>query len=250
MIKNRICEVPDCDNPRVKGARICQDHLGDRVRCSKMILVDPDKPELGKRQCKNSARKGTALCKSHSGPKTEAVAHRAAAMTAMQRFVKPFDGNLDPITAFELEFRRTYGRILWLEEQIAELNTEDLTWGKTKSETIYASEFSGTNTTYEARIHVYEEMLRWERKHFLDLEKLWIQAKLDAKKLTIMREAITYTYGKVIEAAKALGHDPNDETTRRALLTLFYSEGDDTHAELPGPQSAQNAAQNAAQSPS
>lgn len=150
------------------------------------------------------------------------VSQRTAALGAMQRFVQPYTGAIDYVSVFEEEVRRTYGRILWLEEQIAGLEDEkQLVWGITKQESIHASEFSGTNTTYEARINVFEEMLRWERKHMLELEKVWIRANLDEKKLAVMRSHIDYTYSKIIDAAKALGHDPDDPATRDVLMGLF-----------------------------
>ena len=153
------------------------------------------------------------------------VSQRTAALTAMQRFVQPFQGELDPITAFESEFRRTVGRILWLEEQIAAFESEqDLIWGKVREEQVNAAEFAGTNKTYEARIHVFEEMLRWERKHFLDMEKVWIGAKLDERRLTLMQSQINYTYGLCVKLALALGHDPADPGTRTIIGRLFEHE--------------------------
>ena len=153
------------------------------------------------------------------------VSQRTAALTAMQKFVQPYSGAIDYVSIFEGEVRRTYGRILWLEEQIAGLEDErELIWGKTKSEHVAAAEFAGTNTAYEARIHVFEEMLRWERKHMLELEKVWIRANLDEKKLAVMKSHIDYTYNKLIEAARALGHDPDDPGVRDALMGLFHVE--------------------------
>ena len=124
-----------------------------------------------------------------------------------------------------MEFRRTYGRILWLEGQIAGFEDEnELIWGKTEEQHVNAAEYPGTNTTYGARIHVYEEMLRWERRHFLELTKVWLRANLDERKLSMMREHISYTYTKIIEAARLLGHDPADPQVRDTLKSLFARE--------------------------
>lgn len=143
----------------------------------------------------------------------------------MEQFATPYRGNLDPLGVFEDEFRRTYGRILWLQDRIGDLKDEkDLIWGVTKEERIGASEFVGTNKTYEARIHVWEEMLRWERKHLLELTKVWVAAKLDTKRLEILREQVDYTKVLIIRALTAFGHDITEPETRAILSRVFEDE--------------------------
>lgn len=226
MRKRAVCKIEGCERPRVQGALMCSVHLGEKRQCEGRVReVDPETGAvLSERQCKRSAKPGLTVCLHHGGgaAKLREVSDRTSALTAMERFVQPYDGPLDPVSAFENEFRRTYGRILWLEEQIAALEDEQaLIWGLAKEEHVNAGEFPGTNTTYEARVNGFEEMLRWERKHFLELEKVWIRANLDEKRLNIMRDHITYTYTKVIETARALGHDPNDPLVRDKLMRLF-----------------------------
>lgn len=225
-MRTKTCKVDGCNEPVVRGGLLCASHIGEKRRCEGIVRTfDPKTGEvLSERQCKKSARLGLTVCAQHggSGPKMSEVSHRTAALTAMQRFVQPYQGALDPISAYEMEYRRTYGRIQWLEEQIAGLEDErDLIYGLTKEEHITASEFTGTNRTYEARIHVYEDMLRWERKHFLELTKLWIRAGLEERKLSIIREYIDFTYSKVQEVASALGHDPRDPAVREVIMRLF-----------------------------
>ena len=222
------CKIDGCEQPRVNGAFLCADHLGSKRRCEGRVRTyDEHTGEvLSDRQCKRSARPGNTLCPTHSGRSEKALAsaQKAQAMTAMQKFVQPYQGDLDPISAFELEFRRTYGRILWLESQIADLEDEALIWGKTKEEEVSATEFAGTNRTYEARIHVYEEMLRWERKHFLELEKVYIKANLDERRLGIMRQYLEGTYASVVALLKSLGHDTSDPEVRDKMRRMFEAE--------------------------
>lgn len=232
MARTKICKIDGCDEPVVPGTFMCLPHSQERRRCEGRVReIDPDTGEvLAERRCKKAARPGLTVCRWHggSGPRSEAASSRTAALSAMQRFVKPYEGDLDPISAFEAEFRRTYGRIQWLEGQLGALEDErDLIWGQTKEERVNAAEFAGTNKTYEARIHVYEEMLRWERKHFLEMEKIWIKAGLEEKKLNLMRDHITYTYSKVLEAARALGFDPHEPETRDILMRLFTDHADE-----------------------
>lgn len=230
MPRKGKCRIEGCDKPRIDGAFLCSEHVAGKRRCEgKVRLLDDDGVLLGERQCKRSALPGLTVCASHGGnsPKGKVVSEHARAVTAMQRFVQPYTGNLDPISAFEAEFRRTYGRILWLEDQIAGLEDErDLIWGLAKEERITAGEFPGTNRTYEARIHVFEDMLRWERKHLLELEKVYIRANLDERRLGIMRQYIEGTYASVINLVRSLGHDTADPAVRDKIRRMFEGADD------------------------
>lgn len=234
MRKRAVCKSEGCEKPRLQGALFCDDHLALQRPCTGMVkIVDAATGEVfEERQCKRTAKPGLDVCYHHGGsaPKLQEVSDRTQALTAMQRFVQPYQGDLDPITAFEMEFRRTYGRIMWLEDQIAGLEDEkDLIWGLAKEEEVNATEFAGTNRTYEARIHQYEEMLRWERKHFLDLEKTYIRANLDERKLGLMRQYLEGTYASVVRLVTALGHDTSDPEVRAKIRRMFEG-GNDTPA--------------------
>lgn len=225
MRRRGECKVEGCTNERVEGAYLCETHIGEKRRCEGVVHVKDETTGevIETRQCKKSARPGLTVCASHGGssPRSDVVVARSQALTAMQKFVEPYRGNLDPISVFEEEFRRTYGRIHWLEAQISEIREEDFIWGVTKEEHIGAAEFAGTNTTSEARVHIYEEMLWKERKHLLDMEKVWIGAKLEEKKLNSLHAHADWTWQLIIEAAKMLGHDPSEPEVRDRLLLLF-----------------------------
>lgn len=230
MRQRAICKVDGCEQPRLTGALLCSEHLGAKRRCEGRVTeVNSETGEvLRERQCKRSAKPGLLVCQSHGGSakKLQEVSARTPALTAMQRFVQPYDGPLNPIDAFEKEFRRTYGRILWLEDQIAGFEDEkELIYGLVKEEHISAAEFAGTNQTYEARIHVYEDMLRWERKHFLELEKTYIRANLDERRLGVMREYLEGTYVSVTRLLTDLGHDTASPEVRDRLRRMFEGEG-------------------------
>lgn len=227
----KVCRRIGCETLAVKGAWLCQEHLGDRVRCEFRINETAEDGHKYTRQCKSNALKGTTFCQKHSGKKAREISFKTEALTRMQEFAKPYEGDMDPISIFEMEFRRTVGRIVWLEAELSLLDKQDLIWGKTKEEEINAGSGEyftrGTNVTYEAKIHGFEDMLRWERKHLIDLEKVWIGAKLDQQKLNLMRDQITYTFTKAIEVARMLGHDPDAESTRQVLMAVFGSDSSD-----------------------
>lgn len=218
MSAKNVCKHEGCESRALDQAIFCGEHIGMSHRCR------ATKPGTdGKVRCKKSALPGLDVCERHGGrfPNSRAMSERSKGLTKMQRFVRPYQGDLDPVAALEQEFRRCLGRIEWLNTEIGQLDEEDLTWGRTKSEKIGASEFSGVNTTYEARIHVYEEMLRWERKHLLEMEKVWIAAGIEKERLRIMEGQVTWTFNKVVESLRALGIDPFTTENRDVLARIF-----------------------------
>lgn len=207
------CREADCPNKALKGAWYCPEHIDEVRQCKVRRKTD-------NARCRKTAVRGLDVCVRHGGKLTaqKAVARRSAVLTEMQRFVRPFTGDVDPISVFEAEFRRTLGRIRWYDEQLAALGSaQDLVWGLTEEKRVNASEYPGTDRTYAAKVNMFEELQRWERKHLLDLENIWIKANLDERKLQIMRTQVDRTYAQVVRALEKLGLDPLDEKVRDAL---------------------------------
>lgn len=178
---------------------------------------------LSERRCKNKALTGNSFCRHHgaNSPKALEAAETAKQLTLMERFVAPYEGDYNPLGQFERDWRRTVGRIEWLESQIADLSVEDLTWGLSKEEKIGAAEFAGTNRTYETKIHVYESMLRYEREHLLKLTQVWIKMGVDQAQLNLLAAQVDVAYNGLLRAVQALGLDPSDPAVRDALTAAF-----------------------------
>jgi hypothetical protein len=175
-----------------------------------------------KERCKNFRLTGLTVCRYHGGsnPAAKRKSQKAKILSAMQRFVTPIDADdieADPIYAFEMEFRRTLGRIRWYDEALAALEQEDLIWGQTKREEIGASEFTGHNETYEARVNMYHELQFAERKHLLDMEKIWIGAKLDEQRLVVQRGYVAALDKAIVGILSSLGHDVADPAVRAVV---------------------------------
>jgi hypothetical protein len=226
-MKERQCRhEPVCNALAMDRAQFCEAHIGEAHRCTRTRTIE------GKEQrCKKWARPGLVVCEKHGGrfPSSVAQMERAKGLTAMQRFVRPREGQVSYADAFDEEFRRTLGRIEWLNEAIAGLGDSDvdeegdgedysaLIWGKTKQEEIGAGEEPGTNVTYEARVHILEDMLRWERKHLLDIEKIAIGAGLEQQRLDMLKTYAARTATIMANALEALGLDIHDPKVLAAL---------------------------------
>lgn len=217
MSSQKQCKDPTCDRPALDQAVYCAQHVGERRRCKFRRVRDGRE-----QQCKKQALIGLDVCERHGGrfPQSQAISQKSKALTAMQRFVRPYEGDLNPISAFEMEFRRTLGRIAWYDEQLALLKRKkDLIWGETKYET--AGGFEGAPShTYEARVNILEEMQRWERKHLLDLEKVWIGAGLEQRRLDLLGTYVGQVQKMVERAFEHMGLDMADPRVKEAILAV------------------------------
>lgn len=180
-------------------------------------------------QCKKRPVFGLEVCRNHGGATKAAKdkSARARIVGKMSRFVEPISADdplNDPIAAFEAEFRRTLGRIRWYDEELAQLEADALIWGQTKQEVVGASEFEGVNDTYEAQASLLHELQFRERQHLLAMEKVWIGAKLDSRRLEIQASYVQMLDKALSGVLSALGHDPSDPgvraIVRQELLAL------------------------------
>lgn len=139
---------------------------------------------------------------------------------AMERFVTPIAANdpeADPVTAFETEFRRTIARIRYYDERLAELRDEELGWGKTKEESIDATEYPGTNVTFEARANILLQLQWEERQHLVKMTKIYFGAKVDERRLQIMEAQVLALDGAITKVLSRLGLSPKDPEVRQVV---------------------------------
>lgn len=124
------------------------------------------------------------------------------------------------MTGFLFRYRLLQARRRYLSEKIKQLFDEDensLVWGTTKQEDVNATEFGGTNTTYEAKLSVH---VQWEFlviKELHDMEKTWIAAKLDVRKLEIEAATVERLDEAIVTMLRLLGKDPNEPETRQIV---------------------------------
>jgi hypothetical protein len=174
---------------------------------------------------------GLDVCYVHGGqlPRAQFKHERAKALTTMQKFAKPADLDdpevVNPLLALETEFRRTLGRIRWYDEQLALLASErDLVWGQTKHESGSKDGEDVDVVTHEARSNLLVELQWKERTHLVAMEKLWVQARLDERRLAVMKSQVAALDRALVGILTGLGLDPNDpdvrQVVREALLEL------------------------------
>lgn len=147
------------------------------------------------RQCKQPAINETPFCKWHGGaaPRTVDKFRRErfeAEYAAQMKFTDLWSEEhpmLDPFSLLLWDIRRSGARIEWFDAKLAELEEEkSIWWGITKEESINATEFAGTNKTYEARENVLVKMQNEERKRLKELRDEWQNNRFEAARVAAM----------------------------------------------------------------
>lgn len=224
------CRHEGCRLNAQDGAIYCAEHIGASHRCVQTRVKNGVT-----QRCKKAALRGLDRCEKHGGrlPIQRARHERAEALTAMQRFVRPYEGDLDLMQSFEDEYRRCLGRIAWYDQQLSQLaDPQALVWGRTEEKVVRAGEYPGTDTTYAAKVNMFEELQRWERKHLLDMQKVALSVGLEQKRLDLMTAQVDRTYEAIVTALVKLGLDPTDERVREALAEALAPREDPAIAAL------------------
>lgn len=171
------------------------DNLSDEKRCTYVYGDTPKAREKGKvgKRCGLLRINGTERCKFHGGATPRVIAKarerrfEAEQRSNLERFTDIWPSShelLDPFSLMLWEVRRCAARIEWFDERLRELHEErDLWWGETKREKVGASEFVGTNKTFEAREHVILRMQAQERDRLNRLTKEWAEQRFEAARI-------------------------------------------------------------------
>lgn len=197
-------------------------------------------------QCGQHAVNETPFCKFHGGNSTQVIEkarrdrYEADIRAQMEVEVRPtpsptsneavaFTGlwaadhaMLDPFSLLLWEIRRSGARIEWFDAQIAKLGKErDIFWGITKQEKIGASEFRGTNKTYEARENILVKMQNDERKRLKELRDEWQNNKFEAAKIAgygAFRASMRNALGAIAKEFALDLEDPEIQARMRRAL--------------------------------
>lgn len=144
----------------------------------------------GQGPCKRGAGAGTdhpgaGRCSWHGGcaPSGRAAAQEEIARRAVETYGLPRD--ISPTDALLEEVRYSAGHVAWLRAKVAEIEADDLVWGKTEEVDKNASEFAGTDTTHAAAVNVWLDLYFRERKHLLDLTKTAISVGIEERRVRL-----------------------------------------------------------------
>ena len=176
--------------------------------------------------CGGQPRNGSDVCRMHGGntPQAKAKATERVQQAALVQATRTFGLTRDGVSegqALREELSRTLGHIAWLEIVVADLEAEDVFWGRTAEETGRESG-SGTgqregDTTKdhasirrEAKLNVAVQYLLEERKHLKSLAVEMVKLGL-AEREVRLEEQQGHLWASVMRAVlgdEALGLSP------------------------------------------
>ncbi len=161
--------------PSPDRGRWCEEH--QRFECT-----SPRKGGRGPCHQQHLVR-GSDKCRMHLGRKASVVIGEELARQAVITYGLPRD--ISPTDALLEEVRYSAGHVAWLRAKVAELEAEDLVWGKTEEVDKGATEFAGVDTTHAAAVNVWLDLYFRERKHLLDLTKTAISVGIEERRVRL-----------------------------------------------------------------
>jgi hypothetical protein len=141
---------------------------------------------------------------------------------------------LDPFSLLLWEIRRCAARIEWFDERLREIAEErDLWWGETKREKIGASEFSGTNKTFEARENIILKLQAQERDRLNRLTKEWAEQRFEAARIAGYGAFGTALKRAIAAMASEFDLDLTDKAVQARVRRVLGDLPDPLPAQLP-----------------
>jgi len=134
------------------------------------------------------------VCKHHGGASPRALAaavrrrEQRQAVLAAESFGLPRE--VDPHTALLEELHRTAGAVQWLSAVVADIDQEDLVWGKVKETRGTQLEKGADNgTTHAAGPNAFVALWQSERKHLLLVAKSCLDAGIEERRVRLAESA-------------------------------------------------------------
>lgn len=161
-----------------RPGRWCEEHQRSECTCPR---------KRGKGPCHGPAVTGADKCRMHLGEKAAPVIAEAKAEALARKAVETYGlpRDISPTDALLEEVRYSAGHVAWLRAKVAEIEADDLVWGKTEETEKNASEFAGTDTTHAAAVNVWLDLYFRERKHLLDLTKTAISVGIEERRVRL-----------------------------------------------------------------
>lgn len=144
--------------------------------------------------CGQKPMAGQTVCRMHGGsaPQSLEAAQRRQlerqALLAAESFGLPRE--VDPHTALLEELHRTAGAVQWLGAIVADLERDEVAWGRVKETRGTQLEKGAENgTTYQAVPNAFVALWQVERKHLVDVSRACISAGIEERRVRLAESA-------------------------------------------------------------
>ena len=203
--------TPQAHQPAEPGDGACPHCEWPRCKATTSSKTKPAR-------CRRQPIKGGSVCPTHGGraPQVKAAAmvrlEQRRALLAVETFGLPRE--VDPHTALLEELHRTAGAVQWLGAIVADLDRDELVWGRTRE----SSGVDAGTSTWESRPNAYLELWHRERKNLVDVSRACISSGIEERRVRIA-EAAGQQLASVIRAVLDR-LDLTDEQRSAALVVV------------------------------
>jgi hypothetical protein len=139
--------------------------------------------------CGQKPMAGQTVCRMHGGSAPQAIAAaeerrlERQALVAAEAFGLPRE--VDPHTALLEELHRTAGAVQWLGAIVADLDKDDVVWGKVRDKV--GGEDQGR--TYEARPNAFVSLWQAERDRLAKVAKTCVDVGIEERRVRLAESA-------------------------------------------------------------
>jgi P27 family predicted phage terminase small subunit len=165
--------------------------------------------------CHGAVMEGLAVCKVHGGG---TMASKVKHLAAVQARVNPIAGqpmNITPAQALLWRIGVAAGEVARLDETVAALQAEDLTWGRvTESD----SEETGKKTVYGARLSLWVQLRAMRERELRELCEASLRAGVEERLVRVAEmQGAAIAKMLILILTEDFGHDRNDPRIAEVL---------------------------------
>lgn len=172
-------------------------------------------------ECKLPAGHGTehvgiGRCRRHGGstPNHVKAANKIKATAAVEQYALPRE--IDPHQALIEELNRTAGWVAFLNERVQELDNAD---------SMRTRKGGGNGAIPEETPHLWIQMLKDERAHFVNVAKTCIAVGIEERRVNLAEQQAELWAGVIRGIVGDLGHDPSDPKVAQVVRLRLMQGG-------------------------
>lgn len=157
----------------------------DRPRCNG--TTKPNTPDSAR--CRKQPMKGATVCRTHGGSagQVRSAAERRLlereALVAAEAFGLPRE--VDPHSALLEELHRCAGAVQWLGAIVADLDKDEVVWGKTR----HATGGPDAGVTHEAKPNAFVSLWQSERDRLAKVAKTCVDVGIEERRVRLAESA-------------------------------------------------------------
>lgn len=181
--------------------------------------------------CASSPAPGATRCGRHGGnsPKAKAAAGKRVAEAELAQKVGTLGirekyPDVDPGQALLSEIQISHAHVQWLRAKVAEIEPDELVWGKTRTEEGVGPQGPVDMTVQEAGFHTWYQLYLKEREHFAKLTTMALKAGIEARKIQLAERTGEMVAGAIQRILDGLQLTPDQSKIVPTLVPTVLRE--------------------------